>query len=65
LLLSNGLIAYVREIAGRTEQHWCPIKHARRVIGAHPRYASFEDYGDADGFRKLIAQSRGENQDKG
>jgi hypothetical protein len=30
---ANGLIAYVREIAGRTEQYWCPIKHARRVIG--------------------------------
>jgi hypothetical protein len=53
---ANGLIAYVREIAGRTEQHWCPIKHARRVIGAHPRYATFEDYGDADGYRKWLAQ---------
>ena len=48
---ANGLIAYVREIAGRTEQHWCPIKHARRVIGAHPRYAMFEDYGDAEGYK--------------
>jgi hypothetical protein len=48
---ANGLIAYVREIAGRTEQYWCPIKHARRVIGAHPRYAMFEDYGDADGYK--------------
>lgn len=49
---ANGLIAYVREIAGRTEKHWCPIKHARRVIGAHPHYISFEDYGDAEGYRK-------------
>ena len=38
---ANGLIAYVREIAGRTEQYWCPIKHARRVIGAHPGYSTF------------------------
>ena len=53
---ANGLVAYVREIAGRTEQYWCPIKHARRVIGAHPRYATFEDYGDADGYRKRLAQ---------
>src|SRR5450432_2213612 len=53
---ANGLIAYVREIAGRTEQYWCPIKHARRVIGSHPRYAVFEDYGDADGYRKWLAQ---------
>ena len=53
---ANGLIAYVREIAGRTEQYWCPIKHARRVIRAHPRYATFEDYGDADGYRKRQEQ---------
>ena len=31
---ANGLIAYVREIAGRTEQYWCPIKHAARDWGA-------------------------------
>lgn len=49
---ANGLIAYAREIASRTEQYWCPIKHARRVIGAHPRYSQFEDFGDAEGFRK-------------
>ena len=48
----NGLIAYVREIASRTEQDSCPIKHARRLIGAHARYAVFADYGDADGFQK-------------
>ena len=53
---ANGLIAYVREIAGRTEQYWCPIKHARRVIGAHPGYAAFMDYGDADGYRKWLEQ---------
>lgn len=56
---ANGLIAYVREIAGRTERHWCPIKHARRVIGAHPRYAEFADYGDAEGWRKLAERAQG------
>lgn len=61
---ANGLIAYVREIAGRTEQYWCPIKHARRVIGAHPRYATFEDYGDADGYRKWLAQFSSANRDR-
>jgi hypothetical protein len=50
----NGLIAYVREIASRTEQYWCPIKHARRIVGAHARYAVFADYGDADGFKKSL-----------
>jgi hypothetical protein len=48
----NGVIVYVREVASRTEQHWCPIKHARRLIGAHAAYAGFADYGDAEAFRK-------------
>jgi hypothetical protein len=56
---ANGLIAYVREIAGRTEQYWCPIKHARRVMGAHSRYTLFEDYGDAEGYRKWLEQFDG------
>ena len=55
---ANGLIAYVREIAARTEQYWCPIKHARRVIGSHPRYAAFDDYGDAEGYQKRAAELR-------
>jgi hypothetical protein len=54
----NCLIAYVREIAARTEQYWCPIKHARRVIGLHPRYMKFDDYGDAEGFHKHAADLR-------
>ena len=49
----NGLIAYVREIAARTEAHWCPIKHAKRVIGAHEKYRDFADYGDAEAFKAL------------
>lgn len=53
---ANGLIAYTREIAGRTERYWCPIKHARRAMGAHSRCAEFQDYGDADGFRKSQTQ---------
>jgi hypothetical protein len=55
---ANCLIAYVREIAARTEQYWCPIKHARRVIGAHPRYAMFDDYGNAEGYQKRAAELR-------
>ena len=53
---ANGLIAYVREIAARTEQYWCPIKHARRMVGAHSAYTMFEDYGDGSGYRKLVDQ---------
>jgi hypothetical protein len=55
---ANGLIAYVREIASRTEEYWCPIKHARRTIGAHARYTGFEDYGDAEGFRRDLTAHR-------
>jgi hypothetical protein len=33
---ANGLISYVREIASRTEQYWCPIKHARKLVAAMP-----------------------------
>lgn len=52
---ANGLIGYVREIAGRTEQYWCPIKHARRMISAHDQYRLFVDYGDAEAYRERIA----------
>ena len=55
---ANGLIAYVREIASRTEQYWCPIKHAMRVMGTHDRYSGFEDYGDAHAYRNQLARHR-------
>jgi len=48
----NGLAAYAREIAARTEQYWCPIKHARRIKAAHDRTPRFFEYGDAESFRK-------------
>lgn len=57
---ANGLIAYAREIAARTEQYWCPIKHARKVLGTHARYARFLDYGDAQDFRAQVARLRAE-----
>lgn len=47
----NGLIEYVREITARTEQFWCPIKHARRTLDAHHRTHRFLDYGDAEAYR--------------
>lgn len=55
---ANCLIAYVREIAARTEQYWCPIKHARRVAGSHPRYVAFDDYGNAENYQKRAAELR-------
>ena len=55
---ANGLIAFTREIAARTEQYWCPIKHARRVIGTHGRYPAFDDYGDGEGYPARLATLR-------
>ena len=59
----NGLIAYVQEVAARTEQYWCPIKHARRVAKIHSRYSKFVDYGDAQGYKKYLEQIRKEFDD--
>jgi hypothetical protein len=55
---ANGLLAYVREVAARTEQYWCPIKHARAVPAPHQRYDLFLDYGDASGYRKELSALR-------
>ncbi|WP_211314261.1 hypothetical protein [Humitalea rosea] len=55
---ANGVIGYVREIASRTEQYWCPIKHALRVSDPHRRYQAFLEYGDADGYRARLEEFR-------
>ena len=57
---ANGVLAYVREVASRTEEYWCPIKHARRVLGVHARYGSFVDYGDGDAYRHELERLRAE-----
>ncbi|WP_119422285.1 hypothetical protein [Desertibaculum subflavum] len=57
---ANGLIALVREVASRTEQYWCPIRHARGIKGAHLRYDGFLTYGDAEGFRDRLEELRDE-----
>ena len=63
---ANGVIGYAREIAGRTEQYWCPIKHARRVIGTHARYAFFDEYGNGEGYQaRLEALRQGLAVDRG
>lgn len=59
----NGLIAYVQEIAARTEQYWCPIKHARRIRTLHSRYGKFIEYGDAATYRQAIEKIRCDFED--
>ncbi len=54
----NGVAAYTREVAARTEQYWCPIKHARRLRAAHERYPKFFDYGDAEAFQQGLSRLR-------
>ena len=49
---ANGLLAMIGEIAARTEQHFCPIKHARRLAQTHSRYGKFLPYGDARAYRE-------------
>ena len=51
------MIARARAVAARTEQYWCPIKHAR-PIPPHDRYAEFLDYGDAEGYRERLEEMR-------
>lgn len=55
---ANGLAGYFREIAARTEQYWCPIKHARRILAAHDRYPGFFEYGDAESYRLGLERLR-------
>jgi len=55
---ANGVVAYVREVAARTEQYWCPIKHARRALGAHARYTHFSEFGDGEPYAEERRKAR-------
>ena len=54
----NGLISFTGEVAARTEQYWCPIKHASQLKQVHSRYHRFVDYGDSDEYRQNLEQLR-------
>ena len=60
---ANGIFAYVTEVAARTEQYWCPIKHALRMKGVHSRYHHFFEYGDAESYRTRVEQVRRDFKD--
>ena len=55
---ANGVLAAASEIAARTEQYWCPIKHALRMKSMHSRYRFFLDYGDAEHYRRHLEEVR-------
>ena len=65
---ATGLLAYAREVVGRTEQYWCPIKHARHAADAPPGHAHvcrFVAFGDADAYRQQLEPLRQELADPG
>ena len=54
----TGLIAYAAEIIARTEEYFCPIKHARKILGTHRRYERFLEYGEAADFHARLEAYR-------
>jgi hypothetical protein len=57
---ANGVLAYVREVAARTEQYWCPIRHAKRLKAAHAHYREFIEYGDPEAYKRRLTMLRDE-----
>lgn len=55
---ANGILAYTREIAARTEQYFCPIKHAHRMFGSSARYERFLAYGAAADYHAKLEEFR-------
>ena len=53
---ATGVLAYAIEVAGRTEDYWCPIKHAVPI----PRRRSNRHfaYGDAKAYHEQLAALR-------
>ena len=54
----NGLMSYMAEILARTEEYFCPIKHAHKILGTHARYNRFLDYGDAADYEAKLEEYR-------
>ncbi len=50
----NGVAAYALEVIARTEQYWCPIKHAKKHLFQHARSEKFIDYGDVEAYKKQL-----------
>lgn len=46
----NGVMQYVSEVAARTEEFWCPIKHSKKVGFKHKRYENYLEYGDSTDY---------------
>ena len=51
-------MAYMTEILARTEQYFCPIKHAHKILGTHARYHRFLEYGEAEAYEAKLEEFR-------
>jgi len=60
---ANGVIAFTREVASRTEHYWCPIKHAQKIREPHRLYETFTDFGDADAWQNETKLPNQQNKD--
>ncbi|MDI1309501.1 MAG: hypothetical protein PSV17_08730 [Methylotenera sp.] len=54
----TGMVAYISEIIARTEQYFCPIKHARKILSTHARYPKFLEFGDAENYEAKLEEYR-------
>jgi len=59
----NAVIAYTREIIGRTELYWCPIKHAKKTLGTHKHYQQFMNFGEYENYHQKAKKLRDELSD--
>lgn len=55
---ANGVLAFASEVAARTEEYFCPIKHAQNVLGRHSNYERFLAYGEAEDFADKLEETR-------
>jgi hypothetical protein len=55
---ANQVIAYAREIIARSEQFFCPIKHARPIRDPHHRTARFVAYADGQAYSRELPTLR-------
>ncbi|MFA5831409.1 MAG: hypothetical protein WC878_06265 [Candidatus Paceibacterota bacterium] len=54
----TGVIARTREVFSLTEKYWCPIKHAKKVLGYHDKYDEFAEFGNPEEFYKKYMEAR-------
>ena len=54
----NGLMGYMSEILARTEEYFCPIKHAHKILGTHKHHNRFLAYGDAADYEAKLEEYR-------